>query len=646
MQAGWNWRQLGALALAVCLAQMLYWLVIERQIFSNHYAAMPELVEFQNTRIARLDGVDPAAIAKARYASAELPFTHCCDTAIFAVQLDFVLPDVPARGLGILSTLQTDNYQLFANGSLIVGEGSMTPGGQDFFGQKTFLERIPAGVLREGVNTLQYITVRDGFPYTDIMPPLVGEHDALQQFAGQRLWVMNEYVAYNGLLMALVGLFGALLLMRSDDKLFALWLSVLAGGWALYALYTLWLDIPVGGSARMMIYFIINLAIPASLLCFVDSWTRHPIRQGQMAVVGAYLLTIAGIAALVFAAPMPDGYDNAALVWSWFLAGCAILTVARFAWHFLQHGEDRFAEAAILSVIVIALPLEAAGQLYPDLRLGEGYLQDASAFFMVAMIAAFLSRNFRLFQSQSALNGLLRTTVKAREAELADAYDRERALVKRQAHDDERKRIMRDLHDGMGGQLMAMMLSARLGDAAPDQVATQLQSVIDEMRLMVDSMDSVGESLGEALETFRARIQPRVEQAGFRFAWDADNGLILPGYGPRGVLQVFRILQEAVTNALRHSGGDWLGIAVRDSGSGRVEITVRDNGRTASGEGAAGLTQSGRGLGNMQSRAHALGGTCNITRDTAGGVCMALNLPVLSAWDHNEAEIGKVLMHG
>lgn len=48
-------------------------------------------------------------------------------------------------------------------------------------------------------------------------------------------------------------------------------------------------------------------------------------------------------------------------------------------------------------------------------------------------------------------------------------------------------------------------------------MAEGLQSVIDEMRLMVDSMDSVGESLEAALATFRARIQPRVEAAGFAF---------------------------------------------------------------------------------------------------------------------------------
>ena len=633
------------LTLAICLAQGLYWLVIERQIFSNHYTAMPELVEFENTRLARLDGVNKEAMAKARFGPTELPFTYCCDTAVFVVELDFTLNAVPSSGLAVLSTLQTDNYRLLVNGSQIVGEGSMVPGEQNFFGQKTFLKRVPSGVLREGLNTLQYVTVRDGFPYTDISPPLLAEHDALQTFAAQRLWVMNEYVAYTGLLMALVGLFGALLLIRTDDRLYAFWLSILSGSWALYALYTLWLDVPISGEARMMAYFVINLAIPTSLLCFVDSWTRHARPRAQVAIVGVYLMTIAVIAWLLFGTTMPSGYDNAARVWSWFLAGCALLTLARFAWHFYWNAESRMAETGIFSIIVIALPLEAVGQLYPTLELGEGYLQDASAFFMLAMIAAFLSRNFRLFQSQAALNTLLQTTVTAREAELADAYDRERLLVKQQAHDEERRRIMRDLHDGMGGQLMAMMLSARMGDAAPDRIATQLQSVIDEMRLMVDSMDNVGDTLGEALETFRARIEPRVEQAGFRFEWDGDYAGKLPGFGPRDVLQIFRILQEAVTNALRHSGGDWLGIAVGQSGNGDDVIAVRDNGSGAGSRADAMLANAGRGLHNMQTRAQTLGGTCHIGVEPAGGICVTIEIPRSRVSSAHEADVATAVLH-
>lgn len=619
MSARWTWRQLGLLVLTVCLCQAIYWLVIERQIYSGQHRPMPEMVEFPQARIARLASPDQD-LRTARFKAEPLPFTHCCDGASFAAELDFDLADVPAAGLGIISTLQVDNYRLYANGHLLVGEGSMRPGAQTFEGQKTFLTRIPAGVLRPGGNTLTYVTLRDGFPYTDIYPPMVAEHDALAAFANQRLWVMGDFVAFGGLLMALVGLVATIMLARSDDWRFAMWLSLLAGSWAAYALYSEWLAVPLSGWWRMAAYFVINMAIPTSLLCFVDSWSGRAMPRLQAFAVLAYVMAVGAILAMLHWQPMPGAYDNAANLWGWFMALFAVGTALRFVWHFTQMRDDRYAEAGIMSVIVVALALEALAQQYPDLNLGEGQVHNAAVFFIVAMLAAFLARNFRLFQSQNALNAMLRARVEQREGELAQAHAREQVLVARQAHDDERRRIMRDIHDGLGGQLMTMLLSARLGEADPPKLAEGLQAAIDELRLMVDSMDSVGESLDGALSTFRARVKPRVETAGITFDWHQPEGLTMPEMEPRAVLQVFRILQEAVTNALKHARCTHVRVVVAQHGNG-LDIAVCDNGRG----GAAGGT-AGRGRANMAIRAQAIGGTVAITDGPDGGTHVALRL--------------------
>ena len=89
-----------------------------------------------------------------------------------------------------------------------------------------------------------------------------------------------------------------------------------------------------------------------------------------------------------------------------------------------------------------------------------------------------------------------------------------------------------------------------------------------------------------------------------------------------------------------------MSIAVRNSGSGQVEITVRDNGRTSNGNVSPRLAQSGRGLANMQSRSSELGGNCSIAHDTAGGVCVTLNLPVFTAREGGDAEFDKSLVDG
>ncbi|WP_310532719.1 ATP-binding protein [Novosphingobium sp.] len=619
---GVNWRQVVQVALAILAAQAIYWLIIDKHLFKAPPPAELARIGVSRVELAKLPEPSLAAAANAVFKPAELPFSDCCTTASFAARLHFKLDVVPEKGLGVLSTLQVDNYILQANGSTIVAEGRMTPGRQSFHGQKTFLTRIPAGVLRTGDNELTYITLRDGFPYTDINPPLIAEYDALSAYSAQRLWIMGTYPLLSGLVLGILGLFGALMVSRSDDKPFAVWLSLLCAAWAGYALYGALLDPPFDGWVRMMVYFALILFIPVALLCFVDSWTRAPVPYLRRAAVAAYAAMICAVAWLLFKTPMPGAFDVPVMIWIWALMGFALLTLARILWHFARIKEDRVIESAIMSVCVVAVLMDGLGQWAPELGAGELNLMTAAPFLMLAMVAAFLARNFRLFQSQSALNATLQKKVALREAELAESHAREQKFVAEQAHEAERRRIMQDIHDGLGSQLMSMMLSARLGEAEPAKVAEGLQAVIDEMRLMIDSMDSVGESLEAALATFRARVQPRVVEAGFAFDWSQSGPIDLPGYGPRDVLQIFRILQEAVTNALKHSGGTAIRLAVRQEAGGAGIIGISDNGR-----GGAQPGEAGRGLANMQNRARAVKADYNFESVPGKGTQIILVLP-------------------
>ena len=280
--------------------------------------------------------------------------------------------------------------------------------------------------------------------------------------------------------------------------------------------------------------------------------------------------------------------------------------------------DPRRLEAALLTICATCVVLDVVGEHF-GLNAG-GFLVDSAPILLLALVAAFVQRNFTLFRSAVSLNTLLSDTLKAREAELDVAHARERELVRHQAHDDERRRIMRDMHDGLGSQLMSMLLAARRGVADSEQVAEGLQSVIDEMRLMIDSMDSVGESLASALATFHERVRPRIEAAGFALDWTADVQGALPDYPPRTLLQLFRIRQEAVTNALKHSGGDRISINILARPSTPLTLSVSDNGK-----GGVLTGKVGRGLTNMRARAGLIGGVVEID-STDRGVTVALTL--------------------
>ena len=134
-----NLSQFIKLVLAIALAQAIYWYGIDRYIFQAPPPAELAKIELTGVELAKLAEPTLADAARAKYAAVELPFTDCCARASFAVRMHFHLDTVPEKGLGVLSTLQVDNYILRANGSTIVAQGRMVPGRQSFHGQKTFI---------------------------------------------------------------------------------------------------------------------------------------------------------------------------------------------------------------------------------------------------------------------------------------------------------------------------------------------------------------------------------------------------------------------------------------------------------------------------------------------------------------------------
>jgi len=99
---------------------------------------------------------------------------------------------------------------------------------------------------------------------------------------------------------------------------------------------------------------------------------------------------------------------------------------------------------------------------------------------------------------------------------------------------------------------------------------------------------------------------------------------------PHAALQLLRVAQEALTNVLKHAGATEVQVRISrhegagvGDGHGFIEMEVQDNGHGM----AAGASPSGRGLANMRTRAHRLGGQLEL-HSAADGTCVVLRLPV------------------
>jgi len=239
----------------------------------------------------------------------------------------------------------------------------------------------------------------------------------------------------------------------------------------------------------------------------------------------------------------------------------------------------------------------------------------------------FVRRFIVALDTSEALSAELEQRVAHKHAELEANYVRLRALEEERAVAHERERMMAELHDGLGGQLVSTLAMLRSGEARPPEVESAVQAALDDMRLMIHSLEVGEEDLLSALATLRARLAPRLQQAGIRVDWTVEEVPTPPGFGPEKALQVMRIVQEAIANVLKHAGATELrvrtGVEERN-GCAAAVLRIEDDGR---GLGAPAPGGAGRGLANMRRRAERIGARLEV-RSEGQGTAVRLELPL------------------
>ncbi len=139
----------------------------------------------------------------------------------------------------------------------------------------------------------------------------------------------------------------------------------------------------------------------------------------------------------------------------------------------------------------------------------------------------------------------------------------------------------------------------------------------------MDALDTAEDGLYDALLAFERRLRQQVGEV--RVSAEYRMGDAPDQFGARITLQVLRILQEAVSNALRHGQASELRISAGvDAASQRLRLELQDNGC-----GLAEGTPAGLGLLNMQQRAAAIGAQLQVSSESAG-TRVSLLLPALA----------------
>jgi signal transduction histidine kinase len=195
------------------------------------------------------------------------------------------------------------------------------------------------------------------------------------------------------------------------------------------------------------------------------------------------------------------------------------------------------------------------------------------------------------------------------------------------AREEERRRLRRDLHDGLGPQLAGLGLRVdtlrnRLADAGVDADAALLDLRAEIQATVVDVRRIVEGLRPPALDELG--LTGALEQMVERAAGDLDVRLDVqaPPPVPAAVeVALFRIAQEAVTNAVRHSGARSLRVLVRPQGAG-VCAEIADDGC-----GTPVPRDGGIGLSSMRERAEQIGGSLHVDGAPGAGTRVRVWLP-------------------
>jgi signal transduction histidine kinase len=230
--------------------------------------------------------------------------------------------------------------------------------------------------------------------------------------------------------------------------------------------------------------------------------------------------------------------------------------------------------------------------------------------------------------------GLAAAGLRGRNAALHELAAHQAELA-RQAIVDERVRISRELHDVISHHVTLMVVQASVADrllpgdpararAALAHVARAGRSAVEELELLLQVLRTQPDESPASPPPSLARLgqlQDDLRAAGLRVdcTVEGDRRELAPAVEA----SAYRILQEALTNVLRHSGGDAARLWLR-YGPRQLELEVCDDGRGRPVPARAG----GTGLVGMRERALLHGGTFEAGRSAGGGFRVHVSLPV------------------
>lgn len=489
---------------------------------------------------------------------------------------------------------------------------------------------LPTELLRVGSN--QLIIGHPGILTNALSRFGIGAADDFMP-AFERGMVLSAQIPWAAItILVLVGMLYIFISWPREERVLARALTGLLFVYALYCGASLYMPPMVSNLWREIVVLFLFYSLISAFCFTVAAWAGAGQRIYR-AIAGVTLLVFGTLLVLGLMVPNARGLNPVIapldLTIQFGLLPALLLILA------LNYNKPRIhggAAAFVLMVCLCTLPFAAADtplfQLVPftdAMTISQAPVQRYGLLLGFGLIASVAAQATRARQVVDQHNAILTARLLDQQQQLEIAFSREAEIAQRESIMAERQRLMQDMHDGIGGQLVSLIIQTRSRKADIREVNQSLQQLLDDLRLIVDSLDSAGDHLGYAIGGFRHRIDARLKEAGIELHWNIDRAASTVILGPEKVLQVFRILQEACSNAIQHANASKIEISLSRPAAATPSIllTVRDNGRGLP-EGAT----KGKGLASMRTRSIRFGADLRVTSEEGVYTEIALRIPL------------------
>lgn len=447
----------------------------------------------------------------------------------------------------------------------------------------------------------------------------IGPQPALADMHAERMFWNVGIVQAANLALAVLGVVLVALAWTQRQSPSLGYFGLTSVAWALLSFRGWWRDVPLDDGT---VEFLVCTAYTPVLALAVQFLLSHA--QMRSRLLEAALLAQCVILPMSLVLAGPARLFPVAAAWYVVIATEAMAAMAlylRLAWH--TRRTEFWSMTAVVAAAGTVLLFEMAVQRYwipiPPVPL----LQFVLPLVMFVLGVRLLLETSRMHPPAPLEDPRLAIDRRVREitAEIERNYAQLADMRVEQVTEKERKRIAADLHDDLGAKLLTIVHTSE-----SDRISSLAREALEEMRLSVRGLTGRPMRLVDALADWRAETVSRLGQANIEIDWRSPAEETDEVLAARTYVQTTRILREAVSNIIKHSGASHCKVrcAIAD---GQFGMNIQDNGKGIPME-LDGKLDRGHGMSSMKHRAKQMQGQCLVESGPGYGTVIRLTLPL------------------